>query len=106
VRRETHIKVAQMKRLRVLVTVCLLTALALACISIALWNDARLPVRTAALKSLRPGASQDEVLRILGAPYQVWSDNRTWSYSKESRARIVYVVFDANLRYERYDVDD
>jgi hypothetical protein len=89
-----------------LVLVSSAVGVAIVAISISAWQAARLPVNRGGLKRLRPGNSQSEVRRVLGAPTQIWTDNMTWSYSAQKSRYIVYVIFDTNLLFKRYELDD
>jgi hypothetical protein len=103
---KTEKPVQKMKKSHVFAGVCMCIVLGLLCISVVVWKEHRLPVDTVALGKLQRGATQEQVREVLGVPHQVWGDNRTWSYSQQNCAKIVYIVFDANFRYEHYDVDD
>ena len=65
-----------------------------------------LPVGVRLLQKLRVGASQNDVSALLGSPTQVMSDERTWSYYRKDGRKTVYIFFDTNMLYSRYEIDD
>jgi hypothetical protein len=65
-----------------------------------------LPVRPDLLRNLPVGASKQEVSTLLGSPTQIMTDNRIWSYYRPDGRKTVYIFFDTNMLYSRYQVDD
>jgi hypothetical protein len=67
----------------------------------------RLPVDINALRRLRSGTKQDEIKRRFGPPqemYELYGEYR-WFYYGTNSTKIVYVIFDTNMLYKRYEVD-
>jgi outer membrane protein assembly factor BamE (lipoprotein component of BamABCDE complex) len=72
------------------------------------WESNRSPVKLSTLRQLKPGATQENVKRLFGTPQDVhdlYGDHR-WCYYRTNSARIVYVIFDTNLLYKGYELDD
>jgi len=85
------------------ISVCLLSiVVGFSCF---LWFS-RLPVREGKLQSIPIGAPQAEVLKLVGKPTQVWSDNRTWAYWKTNGSITVYLKFDSNMLFMGFELDN
>jgi outer membrane protein assembly factor BamE (lipoprotein component of BamABCDE complex) len=77
-------------------------------IGLAVWESNRSPLALSALRKVKPGATQDDIRRLFGAPQDVhdlFGDHR-WCYYRTNSTRIVYVIFDTNMLYKAYELDD
>lgn len=73
-----------------------------------MWESHRFPVKLNDLRKLKPGATQENVKRLFGNPQDVhdlYGDHR-WCYYRTNSSEIVYVIFDTNLLYVGYELDD
>jgi outer membrane protein assembly factor BamE (lipoprotein component of BamABCDE complex) len=73
-----------------------------------LWKSHRFPVNASALQTLKPGATEGDVKRVLGPPktvHDLYGDHR-WCYYRTGGTRILYVVFDTNKLFKSYELDD
>jgi hypothetical protein len=69
----------------------------------AMWNINRPPFDLARLQQLRPGMSQQEVRKILGAPKSDYGDH--WAYARFMAWPIVYIRFDESNRFRASEYD-
>lgn len=69
------------------------------------WAFERAPVDMAKLQSIKPGARQEEVRAALGKPTDVYDSNRKWAYSRPLGWSIVYIYFDEQGRFSKYEYD-
>jgi hypothetical protein len=73
-----------------------------------LW-ESRYPVSLRAVKRLEQGATQDQIKQQLGPPTKVYDfhDGKTrWAYYQTGKPVIVYIIFDTNLLYTGFKLDD
>ena len=86
--------------------VAILLGLALALpVVLKYWRFDRPPVNLRRLEKIAIGTSREEVLRILGHPKASMEDNRIWAYGKPSGWSIVYVYFDKDGRFLKFEYD-
>jgi hypothetical protein len=69
------------------------------------WQFDRSPVNMDKLKKLSAGASEQEVVAIIGKPQSIFSADRTWAYSRPLAWPIVYIYFDESNRFTRFEYD-
>lgn len=69
------------------------------------WMVNRPPVRMTTLNAIKQGATREEVQAALGKPTKSYDTNRKWAYSKPFGWSIVYVYFDEQGRFEKYEYD-
>lgn len=86
----------------VILTAVLLFAGAAAALN---WTFNRPPIRMAKLSAIKQGTSRDEVQAALGKPTSTYEANRKWAYSRPFGWSIVYIYFDAQGRFEKYEYD-
>jgi len=88
--------------------IAVLVLVVVGAIGFAVWESNRSPLKLSALRHLPLGATQDDVKRVFGAPqdmHDLFGDHR-WCYYRTNSTRIVYVIFDTNLLYKGYELDD
>lgn len=69
------------------------------------WVFNRPPVPMSKLKAIRQGAVREEVQAALGKPTNIYEANRKWAYSRPFGWSIVYIFFDDQGRFEKYEYD-
>jgi hypothetical protein len=69
------------------------------------WEFNRPPVHMNKLKAIRQGSSREEVRAALGSPTSSYEADRKWAYSRSIGWSIVYVYFDEQGRFEKYEYD-
>jgi hypothetical protein len=69
------------------------------------WTFNRSPVPMAQLRAIKQGTPRDAVQATLGKPTNVYESNRKWAYSRPLGWSIVYIYFDENGRFEKYEYD-
>ncbi len=85
-------------------TICIVTAILFVVVA-KFWVFERPPVRMKKLEAIKRGATREEVQSAIGKPTNVYEENRKWAYSKPTGWSIVYVYFDEQGRFEKYDYD-
>ena len=73
-----------------------------------IWRSTRPSVSVSALRELSPGATRSEIERRFGPPqgvHDLYGDHR-WCYYRKDSTKIVYVIFDTNMLYKGYELDD
>jgi hypothetical protein len=92
----------------VLSTIALLVLVVAAVVGFVSWKSSKSPVDLSTLRQLTLGATRDDVKRLFGAPQDVhdlYGDHR-WCYYRTNSTRIVYVIFDTNMLYKGFELDD
>lgn len=69
------------------------------------WTFNRPPVHMTKLTAIKQGTSREEVQASLGKPTTTYEANRKWAYSRPFGWSIVYVYFDEQGRFEKYEYD-
>jgi outer membrane protein assembly factor BamE (lipoprotein component of BamABCDE complex) len=69
------------------------------------WTFNRPPVQVAKLNSIKQGTTREEVQSALGKPTNTYEANRKWAYSRPFGWSIVYIYFDEQGRFEKYEYD-
>lgn len=69
------------------------------------WQFERPPIDMVRLRSLKVGATEQEVLRAVGSPKSVYSEERKWAYSRALGWSIVYIHFDESNRFRAFEYD-
>lgn len=69
------------------------------------WALNRPPVQVEKLNAIKQGATREEVQSALGKPTNTYEANRKWAYSRPFGWSIVYVYFDEQGRFEKYEYD-
>lgn len=65
----------------------------------------RPPVDLEQLNSISVGSSKAEVKTVLGEPANAYDNDRKWAYSRLFCWPIVYLYFDDNDRFSRFEYD-
>lgn len=63
------------------------------------------PVQVEKLNAIKQGTTREEVQSALGKPTHTYEANRTWVYSRPFGWSIVYVYFDEQGGFEKYEYD-
>ncbi|MCX8091125.1 MAG: hypothetical protein N3I86_09385 [Verrucomicrobiae bacterium] len=69
---------------------------------------ARYAVSVRTLERIRVGTSADEVKKMIGEPTQIYDfgdGNIWWAYYRQNSWGVVYVIFDTNKMFIRYEID-
>lgn len=69
------------------------------------WTFNRPPVRMDKLTAIKQGTMREQVQTALGKPRNIYEANRKWAYSKPFGWSIVYIYFDEQGRFEKYEYD-
>lgn len=69
------------------------------------WTFNRPPVRMAKLTAIKQGTTREDVQAALGKPTSTYEANRKWAYSRPLGWSIVYVYFDEQGQFEKYEYD-
>jgi hypothetical protein len=72
------------------------------------FNSPQYPINLRKVKTLRHATTQDDVKRLFGAPQQVFEigTNIYWSYYRSNQFTHVYLIFNTNMNYSGYELDD